>query len=75
MGDFGDFDIKENLNFIIFMFACLFQLVVMLNLLIAVISDTFDKVQENKDSSDCIERCQLMLEIEELFLLNIDRTD
>jgi hypothetical protein len=38
----------------------------MLNLLIAVISDTFDKVQDKKQSSDCKERCNLMIEIEEI---------
>jgi len=67
MGDFDDFEeeIDKSINFIIFMFACLFQLIVMLNLLIAIISDTFDKVQENKTSSDCKERCALMREVEE----------
>jgi hypothetical protein len=70
MGDFELFDIDENINFIIFMIACLFQLIIMLNLLIAVISDTFDKVQENKTSSDCKERCALMIEVEEFFLWN-----
>jgi hypothetical protein len=46
LGDFDSFAEKLNtpINFIVFALTSIFQLIVMLNLLIAVISDTFDKV-------------------------------
>ena len=40
----------------------------MLNLLIAIISDTFDRVNEKKIPSDCFVRCELMLKIEKLMV-------
>ena len=78
MGDFDDFKpgLGNTIIFLIFMIACLFQLIIMLNLLIAIISDIFDKVQENKTASDCKERCALMLEVEENFRTNLkDKSD
>ena len=45
--------------------------VVMLNLLIAIISDKFDNVYEQAQSSDCQEKCQLIIEFEEFKLLFI----
>ena len=41
-------------------------IVVMLNLLIAVVSETFEKVQENKTPSSYIGFCTLMLDIEQI---------
>ena len=42
----------------------------MLNLLIAIISDTFDRVNEKKVPADCLVRCELILKIERLFFWN-----
>ena len=44
----------------------LISIVVMLNLLISIIGDTFDSVKENFMANDCQEKCSLILEVEEL---------
>ena len=46
LGDFEDFEdkLENKMNFLVFVLTSILQLIVMLNLLIAVISDTFDKV-------------------------------
>lgn len=40
------------------------------NLLIAIISDTFDRVYDNKKASDYKEKASLILEVENLLLWN-----
>jgi hypothetical protein len=47
----------------------LISVVVMLNLLISIIGDTFDSVKENFIATDCQEKCSLILEVEELIYL------
>lgn len=45
-GDFKEgFDIESLIGFFFFMVATLFMVVIMLNLLISIISDTFDRIQ------------------------------
>ena len=50
----------------IFIGSSLLFIVVLLNLLIAVVGDTFDKVQENRKPTRYIEQCALMLDFEQL---------
>ena len=58
---------------VIFMVGSLMFIVVLLNLLIAVVGDTFDKVQENRVPQSYIEQCALMLDVEQLlYMFNKD---
>lgn len=52
-GDFENFIEFNEFSFTVFVVTSLFQNIVMLNLLVAIISDTFDKVQEKQTASDC----------------------
>ena len=52
----------------IFIGASMLFIVILLNLLIAVVGDTFDKVQENRKPSSYIEQCALMLDFEQLLV-------
>ena len=69
-GSFDNYQEITGFDFVVFIVTSLFQNIVMLNLLIAIISDTFDKVQEKQTALDCQERCKLMLDIEVLLYWN-----
>ena len=76
LGDFGDFrneettvenpdtwlDQTHNLAFLILFFFTLIMVIVMLNLLIAIISDSFEKVMALEQQSQNCEKLQLILE-------------
>jgi hypothetical protein len=53
----------------IFVLQIITNIVVMLNLLISIIGDSFDQVQENFMATDYQEKCGLILEVEELINL------
>ena len=68
---YGDFDPLEvgNMNGLQWFYFLLFTLLIPLvffNLLIAIISDTFDRVYSNKTSSDYREKASLILEVENM---------
>lgn len=50
---------------LIFMVATLILVIVMLNLLIAFISDSYDDVVSKKDSAFLFERCEIIYHIDE----------
>jgi len=58
---------------VLYLCASLVFLVVMLNLLIAIISDTFDQVMLNQYATSRKEHCKMMLEIESLLMFNVTR--
>ena len=52
--DFKDnFDIDSSIGFLFFIITTLFLIVIMLNLLISIISDTFDRIQMDKKAIEC----------------------
>ena len=64
MGVGGEFN-DENKYGLFFFIVLLFSLiVVMLNLLIAVVGETFSNVQDNKVPSSYIEFCSMMIDVE-----------
>jgi hypothetical protein len=71
MGTLGDFESGEfegHWQRYLLFFACTVTItVVLLNVLIAVISDTFDRLQERAESSSVKGRVQLIAEIESIF--------
>jgi hypothetical protein len=71
MGTLGDFetDSYENIPavYVMFLLCTFFVTVVFLNVLIAVISDTFDKIQEVQDSSRVKGMAQAVYDVEAVF--------
>ena len=65
-GDFENLDINSmtGLQWFYFLIFTLLIPLVFFNLLIAIISDTFDRVYSNKTSSDYREKASLILEVE-----------
>ena len=51
------------------------NIIVLLNLLIAVISDAYDNIQENEIPNDAIERCAMMREVEYQRFWNKNKKD
>lgn len=59
-----NFDIMTPVGFFFFSLATLFMIVIMLNLLISIISDTFDRIQMDQKSIECRQRCQMIFDVE-----------
>ena len=62
----GEFEGAEydNLQWVVFMLGSLLNLVIMLNLLISIISDSFDRINFEKKESDTRIRLKLIIEVE-----------
>ena len=58
--------INDEIGFGLFLFIviCISFIIVLLNLLIAVVGDTFEKVQEKQVAYQYIEHCSMMLDVE-----------
>ena len=65
---FGDFNTEgfDNWQWALFVIATIFLPLMLLNLLIAIVSDTFDRVYQNRVASDYKELAKLVLEQEYL---------
>ena len=74
---YGDFDTEEMKDavWIVFLGATVLLPLLMLNLLIAIISDTFERVYSNRVASDYKEKAAIVLEFENLMFWNRDRVD
>ena len=72
---YGDFAVDEFgvWEWIMFLFSSILITLVLLNLLIAIISDTYDRVQEQLLPADYMERAQLLLEVERLLIMKRDQ--
>ena len=57
-------------DFSVFVLSTLFIMIVLLNLLIAIISDTHEKIQASLKKSEGLSMCELILELETLWLIN-----
>jgi len=68
----GDFDIGSynDTQWILFIIGSMLLLVVMLNLLISIISESFDKISFERMESDSKLRLELILEIENCMFYN-----
>ena len=69
--NFGSFSIDSKYswsNWVCFVISSLINFLVMVNLLISIIGDTYDKVQTFKDIADRRELTEIILEIEELMI-------
>ena len=62
--DFGDFDTDDynNLQVALFIIAAIFIPLIMLNMLIAIMSDTYDRVKEDQSKRDFHELAGLLFE-------------
>ena len=67
-GDFSDFtDDYTTTGFIIFAFFSFFVTLIMMNLLIAIMSDSYERVQANSLAADARILASLILEMEEIY--------
>lgn len=74
--DFMDnFDIKSSIGMFFFVLATLFLIVIMLNLLISIISDTFDRLQMDQKAIECRQRCQMIFDAELMLFWRRNSTD
>ena len=69
-------DIEEiNLSYIIFFFATIINVIIMLNLLISVLGDSFQKFQISAADIDYMEMVDVIKEVETVMIWNRSRTD
>ena len=69
--NFGDFSISPNTgswNWVCFVISSLVNFLIMVNLLISIIGDTYDKVQAYRQIADRREMAQIILEVEYLMI-------
>ena len=71
LGDFGDYDIFYDQNievpivfWILLMITTIFMTIILLNLLISIITDTFSKVLQTEESMKTYERLSLVIDFE-----------
>ena len=74
--DLGDFenDYEGMFDWIIFFLATVINPLIMLNLLISIMSDTYSKVQETNDIANYQELTEMIIEIEKLMFWKRDST-
>jgi hypothetical protein len=61
-GDFGSYDEFSTVNFCVFVFFSFIIPLVLMNLLIAIMSDSYARVQENSKSADSRALANMILE-------------
>ena len=68
----GDFDTSNmsDLQWLIFFFGAIFNVIVTLNLLISIISESFDKISFTSKEAETRTRMELILEVEECMFWN-----
>lgn len=69
LGDNGSWaETDDRMSLLFYVCFAVINVIVLLNLLVSVISETYDRVQENQTASDAQEKCILMLEVEEFIV-------
>ena len=74
-GDFNEVDNYGPVAWVFFIMATVLVPLVMMNLLIAIISDTFERVYSSKTASDYKEKTALILEVENLMFWNRNKKE
>lgn len=74
--DLGDFDIEytDSFDWVIFFLATVINPLIMLNLLISIMGDTYGKVQETNDIANYQELTEMVIEIEKLMFWKKNNT-
>jgi WD40 repeat protein len=62
----------ESLEYVYFLLVSIFNVVIMLNLLISILGDSFDKFRTESIELDCMEMTELVIEIENLMFWKRD---
>ena len=65
-----NFEIKTPIGFIVYIIATQFIIVIMLNILISIVSDTYKRVQLDMKGIELRSRCNMLYNIELLFFWN-----
>ena len=69
----GAFEVNDDwdaLRWIIFISATIIELIIMMNLLISLLGDTYSRVQESAEIEDLKQLIEIILEVENLFIWN-----
>lgn len=69
----GQVDVSKNngvLDWLIFGLAAILNLIILLNMIIAIMGETFSRVRENIELADCLEITEMVLEVETSFYFN-----
>ena len=74
LGSFGEFQ-EINISYLIFFFATIINVIIMLNLLISILGDSFDKFQISAAEIDYMEMVDVIKEIETVMIWKRHRTD
>ncbi|OMJ79728.1 hypothetical protein SteCoe_20208 [Stentor coeruleus] len=72
MGDIEAIDQQKPMQYLYFMMASVINVIIMLNLLISILGDSFDSFQVDAEQIDCLEMTELVLELETLMYWNKD---
>jgi hypothetical protein len=75
LGEFRNENEKFDLFYIAFFSATVFNVIIMLNLLISILGDSFDKFQLSSQEIDCMEMTQVILEIESMMFYRSRQND
>lgn len=75
--NFGNFDTENynKLEWLFFLLVTVFNPIIMLNLLISIMSDTYSRVKQDFETADLLGLCYLVLEIELLMFWRRDRKE
>jgi WD40 repeat protein len=79
IGDYGTFDFDvgkfELTSFMIFSLTSIVNTIIMMNLLISIIGDTYDRVQQGIMVADLKQLAEMIVEIESLMFWNYEKTN
>lgn len=79
IGDYGTFDFNvgdfELTSFMIFSLTSIVNTIIMMNLLISIIGDTYDRVQQGIMVADLKQLAEMIIEIESLIFWNYNKTN
>jgi hypothetical protein len=79
IGDYGTFDFNvgdfELTSFMIFSLTSIVNTIIMMNLLISIIGDTYDRVQQGIMVADLKQLAEMIIEIESLMFWNYKKTN
>jgi hypothetical protein len=75
LGDFSNQQNKIDLTYLSFVAATIVNVIIMLNLLISILGDSFDKFQLSAQQIDCMEMTSALVEVESMMFFRRNRED
>jgi hypothetical protein len=66
LGDLGEFDEHSTTQFIVFIIFSFFVTILLMNMVIAIMSDSYERVMANATPADCRLLASMLLEMEQI---------